>query len=90
MRAGIMLVIGAMPVPPSLSGIPMALAALLLVLSCYFGLGLGLAGMILVFGPSARSDGLLGGSAARESITHHGSLLDSHLSVVVPLTSGLG
>jgi ABC-2 type transport system permease protein len=94
MRAGLMLVIGAMlGSGMTLSGIPVALAALLLVLTCYFGLGMGLAGMILVFrtmGPLG--SGLLVGSALLGGVYYSTTVIPSwiqDLSVVVPLTYGL-
>ena len=77
----------------ALSGVPAALAALLLVLACYFGLGLALAGMVLVFrtfGPLG--SGLLAGSALLGGVYYPTTVIPSwiqHLSVVVPLTYGL-
>lgn len=76
-----------------LSGLPVALLALLLTIAAYFGLGLGLAAMILVFrtiGPMGSgllaASGLLGG--AYYSTTVIPSWIQQ-LSVLVPLTYGL-
>jgi ABC-2 type transport system permease protein len=76
-----------------LAGLPVALLALLLTVAAYFGLSLGLAGMILLFrtiGPMGSgllaASGLLGG--AYYSTTVIPSWIQQ-LSVVVPLTYGL-
>lgn len=93
-RAGIMVAVGGVVVGGvSLTGVPAALGALLLVLACYFALGLGLAGMILVFrttGPLGNA--LLGGSALLGGVYYSTTVIPSwiqHLSVVIPLTYGL-
>ena len=93
-RAGIMVVVGGVVGGGvSLSGVPVALGALLLLLACYFALGLGLAGMILVFrttGPVGSA--FLGGSALLGGVYYSTTVIPSwiqHLSVVVPLTYGL-
>lgn len=74
-------------------GIPLALLALLLTVLAYFGIGLGLAAMILIFrtiGPLGSgilaASGLLGG--AYYSTTVIPSWIQ-HLAVLVPLTYGL-
>lgn len=93
-RAGLMLLAGvALGSAIRLGGIPVALVALGLTLIAYFGLSLGLAGMILVFrttGPLA--SGLLVASSLLGGVYYSTTVIPSwiqQLSVVVPLTYGL-
>jgi ABC-2 type transport system permease protein len=75
------------------AGWPLAVAALVLTLAGYFGLGLGLAAMILVFrtiGPLG--SGLLAASALLGGVYYSTTVIPSWirtLSVAVPLTYGL-
>lgn len=93
-RASIMIAIGVALGPGfSAGGLPIALLAVLLLLACYFGVGLALAGMILVLrtiGPLGT--GVITGSALLGGVYYSTSVIPSwiqQLSVIVPLTYGL-
>jgi ABC-2 type transport system permease protein len=93
-RAALLLIMGlALGSALTVTGIPVALVALGLTLACYVGVGLGLAGMILVYrtiGPLG--SGLLAASALLGGVYYSTSVIPSwiqHLSVAVPLTYGL-
>lgn len=74
-------------------GAPLAVAALLLTMLAYFGMSLGLAGMILVFrtlGPLP--SGLLAASSLLGGVYYSTTVIPSwiqQLSLIVPLTYGL-
>jgi ABC-2 type transport system permease protein len=93
-RATLMLAVGmALGMTINLSGVPLAMAALFLILVAYLGLGLALAGMILVFrtiGPLG--SGLVAASALLGGVYYSTSVIPSwvrELSSLVPLTYGL-